>query len=265
MPNQTQTIMNSSRTNLILCLSAGLCLGGAGSAAAAAVTFVDTAPGTGWTSTKITDSSGTGSSPGSGSFTVNNHAFGGNAGAYRSVRITSSSASPSPEVGVASLPDTSTLQFCWYPSAQGSVALIDYCYDARIISSGLGGQTPAYTMVIQQGGNNFRPTEELVFSTEWTGYSRFGLTSNDFSLIQYGTHVRDSTSHPDFSAGAPTLIFGYWTGDDPGDPTTYPTFQVWGALDNFRVTVHSGIPEPSAAMLGLSAAGVLMRRRRVSL
>ncbi len=39
-------------------------------------------------------------------------------------------------------------------------------------------------------------------------------------------------------------------------------FRSYAGMDNFRVNVHSHVPEPSAAMLGIAGVVLIMGRRR---
>ncbi len=223
-------------------------------AMAAVTTFTDSSPGTSWISTKVTDTT----AGSAATFSIVNQGSGGNTGAYRQVTHTFGFGG----LGVAHLPDTTTTtaqQFCWYPISQGEVLTIDYCYDL-VHTTGNGSSAVAYTMMIQQGGNYYRPAQDAIFNTTWTSYSRFGLTANDFSRVQPNSLLLDTTQHPDFSAGAPTLILGYWSGNSH---TSFgATATTISGMDNFRINLHHAVPEPSAALLGVGAAGLMLVRRR---
>jgi len=158
------------------------------------------------------------------------------------------------------------------PSAGGAISEIDYEEDARAFQNAFG-QGQATGPALRQNGKNYfaggnitppsQPwhngksffTGGLITgpSQEWHSLSLSDLNNADFGLLS------DANDHPDFSASANSILFGFYRANSTLGTSGYA---LDGAIDNWKIEA-SVVPEPATILLFSSGlAGMLLRRRK---
>jgi len=184
-----------------------------------------------------------------GSSTVTQQSSGGIPDAYCKLSITVNSAGSfvrSRAWVFSRRPDTT-----YDPQTQGSIQTIDYGEHSVMFEGfGNGHQTgPA----LWQDGTMYLVPAMLANQSTWTHQALNGLTAEDFVD---DWDQRDT--HPDFSASAPEITFGFYR----VLATTDCSYTIVTGLDNWSLTVHP-VPEPASALLvGLASLTMLRRKRR---
>jgi hypothetical protein len=110
-----------------------------------------------------------------------------------------------------------------------------------------GTPDPFMGLAVFQSGTFYQSALVDSVNTTWLNLSGSALTANDFSKV-----TGPGGTHPDFSATAAPLEFGYIDGSGigPGSVT------ITNGVDNFSVTI-SNVPEPGTWTIGVLAAGLL--------
>jgi hypothetical protein len=120
----------------------------------------------------------------------------------------------------------------WNPKSHGSITRIDYSLDVKSLSSQPKGYTGIFTLGLIQGQSFYEDNGQFAgaqaSSSSWVEWPPFtGRTASDFIKIE-----GPGSEHPDFSASAPAIKFGYiFSGPKAGS--------VCG-IDNFEVDINGG-------------------------
>lgn len=164
--------------------------------------------------------------------------------------------------------------FTYTPTVSGAIATIDYAENS-ICLSGCFGDGHSTGPAILQNGKVYISTAFLVTgpSTTFHPSTLTGQTAADFSLLAPSSAgCCDLTQHPDFSASAAPLQFGFWRGNGTsvggGGYTLTAGIDDWQIAINNAGTVAFTSPVPTldgwrlallAVLIGVVA--VAMRRR----
>jgi hypothetical protein len=193
------------------------------------------------------------------SASVSQVANGGNLGPYRSIGYSMTWAGTQVYGSVYVI--SRHLDFVYDPSVLGAIASLSYEEDQTRLSAGWSPALVAGNAVLFQAGKIYLGPN-FVFgpnNLSWTERSFTGLTAADFVELD-GMNVL-TESHPDFSASAPTLGFGYSRSNSYSFSSS-----ISHGIDNWFFTVESAapVPEPAAAagLAGLAALGCAALRRR---
>ena len=203
-----------------------------------------------WSTTTMTNVSGTGST-----VTPAQNLIGGNTNEWREVAHTLVVGSGTGElIGV----HLSGLSF-YTPSSQGAITFINYSEDAinlideRIVPG--AGQTTG--LAIRQGGKDYilRPPSVMPYSSfsTWQPISRAGIVASD--MWEYSTAGGlNPFSNPDFSVAGSQMQLGFYRGNSGNSG-----YSTHCGIDNWRVEI---VPTPGAAtLLGLGMLAAVRRRR----
>lgn len=165
---------------------------------------------------------------------------------------------------VASIPLTSreyfiNNAFLYDPAVHGAAVGISYSSDNYGFRDA-GTQPPwGAALVIVQGDSYYLYSDDLpaIYGT-WVTGGALALQAEDFALLtDLNSLSVDTTRHPSFSAA---MMFGTAVGFSPGVPIA----STWDRrIDNFRVEVHTSVPEPSSLILALGAISVSVMYSRV--
>jgi hypothetical protein len=129
-----------------------------------------------------------------------------------------------------------------------SGAVVDLCYeeDSRVLEGYGQGQGSGLALYqdgrAYAGGHFYTGVPPL-----WRHHRQEGLTADLFYESLPGTG-QDLTSHPDFSASAPPITFGFFRSNSAQAPVT-----ISAAIDNWRVEVNCG---PTASPTAVSPTSV---------
>jgi hypothetical protein len=211
---------------------------------------------------------------------------GGNGGTASEVRVTWGGTyvrSIANTVNGASAGTTSTIfsvsiytPSTYDPASSDPITTIDYA-EYAICFFNCFGQGQSTGPAIAQGGKVYISTVFLITGPETSFHplSLSGLTASNFSLLDPGATGAccDMTQHPDFSATAAPIQFGFYRANGTG--VGGGGYALTAGLADWVVTVHSAaapaapVPALSGTMLALSAALIvlgllLMRRRRAN-
>jgi hypothetical protein len=106
---------------------------------------------------------------------------------------------------------------------------IDVRMDRNItfVTAGSGGAV-GHAFLIFQGGVTYWADLVAFSDRDWLRRERVGLTATDF--------VNSAGQHPDFSATAPPLTFGYLRSNSNNSTDT--AIELRHGIDNWRVTIH---------------------------
>jgi hypothetical protein len=199
--------------------------------ASADITFFDgTFNNSDWTAAKIFDSS-----PGQGAtFTVGQTLSGGDPDAFRET------VHSWPGPGDLLVGDLRVVSI-YNPSPQGSIASIDYSYDAKAISA-LDVGAVAYTPLLYQAGVYYEGSYGLALAGQgWTHLS-FSQIATDFGRVD------GLPGTPDFASTGAPIEFGYATGNGSCCSNSVP-WTTDSGIDNWSVTIHqSAVPADSHEM-----------------
>lgn len=142
------------------------------------------------------------------------------------------------------------------PSVYGAIDSLSYSEDTFTDGRTIGcGLALLQNGIMYAGGYRFD-------SGAWATHSRTSLHATDFDSWYdnaSGVPVPPIT-HPDFSASAPAITFGFYRANsqDAGLPAGYT---VIGGTDNWSVTVNY-VPEPSSMLVAVIGAGMVLCQRR---
>lgn len=145
------------------------------------------------------------------------------------------------------------------PQSVGAITSIDYSEDA--ISFG-GGQGQATGLALRQNGHFYFTFSKRLITPEnqWTNKELTNLKETDFIRVE--DVLTNITNHPDFSANASPIEFGFFRGNSGAG-----SYSVAGGIDNWKVTVNyndpNSIPEPSflLGLLAIGAIGVVSKQK----
>lgn len=145
------------------------------------------------------------------------------------------------------------------PAALGAIGSISYDEDQTRVFADWSPALVAGNPVIFQAGKTYLGPN-FVFGPndlQWAHHAAAALTATDFVELSGMNVLTDS--HPDFSASAPDLGFGY----SRSNSYSFSSSLAHG-IDNWSFSIAS-VPEPAAApvLAGLAALGLgVLRRRR---
>lgn len=237
--------------------------------AAAAVVSDATFANTDWTLTQFNAGNG-------GLVTGAQVASGGNPGSFRNVTDQLNAAPAGSETIVLST--NIYTPFTYNPSTSGAIATLDYTEDAACTGGCFGaGQSTGPALL--QGGNLYILSSSTVITgpgAGWVTHPLSALTANDFGLVSVTpTTLSNPAQHPNFSAGAAPIQFGYFRAN--GTSVNGPAYTLTAGIDNWQVTVNTATAPPVAnstpvptmgfwqlaALVGLLATfGLVYARRR---
>ena len=172
---------------------------------------------------------------------------GGNPGGYR--RIVNSVYPLSPPYCQANS-YSRRLGMSYSPQMQGAIASLDYSEDA--LNETNWGQGSCTAPVIFQNGVIYPGPGSNTPDGTWTRHSLWNLTANDFS---------DGTGHPDFTATAPPLEFGFLRANSMPYYPGGGGYTMLTGIDNWTFTI-TPVPEPAAFPLLVLGVLTVVRGRR---
>jgi IPTL-CTERM motif len=185
------------------------------------------------------DTSGNG-----GSSTAAQVLSGGNPGSYRNVTDALNVAPPGSQTIVLS---TSIFTpFTYSPAVSGAIASVSYSEDAEC-TAGCFGQGQSTGPALLQGGKRYILNTQLITGPglTWVNHALSGLTAADFALVNVTTTaIFDNAQHPDFSAGAAPIQFGFFRAN--GTSINGAAYTLSAGIDNWQMTVVAGAPATSA-------------------
>lgn len=111
------------------------------------------------------------------------------------------------------------------PAQKGAITSISYSEDSLLISG--FGQGQATGAAVIQNGVVYFDTMLITPNHKWTHQSQKNLTAASFT-------ASDQTSHPDFSATAAPMQFGFYRANSAGFQYT-----IVAGIDNFSITIKS--------------------------
>jgi hypothetical protein len=229
--------VSSMKTRVVIALTNSLLLLGNANVAQATVTFSDgTFNDSDWQVSMLFQS-GNG-----GSITGTQVASGGNPGAYR--RIVDAVNGPSPSYTQV-LGFHQRLGATYDASIQGPISTLDFSID--FLNIDVFGAGHAYEVALSQDGELYAPfRHETDRISGWRHDTSIGLTANDFfQVLPAGLNLNQ---HPDFSATASPIAFGFYTANS----TTDVAYTITVGYDNWNVAIHP-VPVPGTATLATMA------------
>ncbi|MBK5294878.1 MAG: hypothetical protein JJE04_24770 [Acidobacteriia bacterium] len=201
-------------------------------AAAQPLTFSDGDFSTGWTATKILDTT----SEARATFSAAPVPTGGSPGAYRLVIHTYDLGS----IFVGHLRGGAVYD----PRVQGAISAIDFSYDLIHLNPP-PAQAVAYFLLVFQNNTYYRsPAGDQVFNQAWTPFSRRGLTAADFVRVSGPGPVL-----PVFCATSPPIQLGYIS----ANTSLGPGVTRQSGIDNWSVSIRSGTGTASPGSLTFEA------------
>jgi hypothetical protein len=212
-------------------------------ASASIITFSDnTFNPSDWSLTTQTKGAG-------GNVTAVQQSSGGNPGAYRQVTVNVIGSSDS-EVYAFNLKNTATVT----PASTGAIISLTYSEYRNTTGQEFG---PA----IEQGSNLYYAYAGSGGTSGWQSNTVTftpGAATNNL-LTAFGTDMSSSV-HPDFSANALPMTFGFAAIDN----STASSFTAVSGYDNWSigVTTNSPVPEPGSVSMLVLTSWALMRRPR---
>jgi hypothetical protein len=216
-------------------------------ASASIITFSDnTFNPSDWSLTTQTKGAG-------GNATAVQESSGGNPGAYRQVTVNVIGSSDS-EVYAFNLKNGATVT----PASTGAIISLTYSEDRNTTGQEYG---PA----IEQGSNLYYAYAGSGGTSGWQSNTMTftpGAATNNL-LTAFGTDMSSSV-HPDFSANALPMTFGFAAIDN----STASSFTAVSGYDNWAisVTTNNAVPEPAgiAMLLVVTSFSLLRRPRRTA-
>jgi hypothetical protein len=199
-----------------------------------------------------------------GSGGVGHVSTGGNPGGFRRIAI---------DVGSATEPLMSQVVLADFRASaivdpsQDAVVTVDYTEDFRCLSSlGCVNLGQAHGPALEQDGMVYINNAQVTHIAEaWDSLAITGLTAESFVRVQPDGQVSGS-EHPDFSISGSPIQFGYFRRMSAAGGGLQ--FATEADIDNWLVTVHTGLPVPamtpgaSAVLVSLLLAlGVVFSRR----
>jgi hypothetical protein len=136
---------------------------------------------------------------------------------------------------------------------------VSYRY-RKIESSWAPGQIATSVLLLQGGAYYYAVATDFAFGNfDSLTRNNTGLTAASFSRNYVGPlpGPAEAPAQPDFSASGAPIAFGYYTANS----TTF-SMTTTSAYDDFVVTVHQQVPEPSALLLSATGLTALVLRRR---
>jgi hypothetical protein len=192
-----------------------------GTTALAEVSFTDsTFDDTNWTLTVFTQNAG-------GSLTASQQNTGGNPG--QCMHIINSV-----PVGGGDLGFLARAGAIYDPGSQGAIEAIHYSEHAIMFTEFLNGMRTGPALF--QGGKVFVYDVLRTPETNWTQKAAFNLVASNFAHVDAAfPSLEDTSTHPDFSATAPPMQFGFFRAN--GNPGVRD-----GGIDNWTVQVIQASP-----------------------
>ena len=187
------------------------------------------------------DPGGGGAFYGSGGGSLATHVTGGNPGQYRFVDFTVP-AGPSWAIAYSTY-----LDLVFDPSTHGAVTGIDFSQDSKLFVATDPNGMESGLVLLQTPFTYFLKPAVLVTTGGWSTQTLTSLQPEDF--VPFGGISFLEGYHPDFSANAPPMAFGFYQ-QLSHDPEVVRHFAA--GFDNIRISVHY-VPEPAGMMLVASA------------
>lgn len=217
--------------------------------AAAAVVADATFANTDWTLTQFNAGNG-------GTVTGTQVLTGGNPGSFRNVTDALNAAPAGSETIVLST--NIYTPFTYNPSASGAIASLNYTEDAAC-TGGCFGNGQSTGPALLQGGNLYILSSSSVITgpgAGWVTHPLSALTAADFGLVSVTpTTISNPAQHPDFSAGAAPIQFGYFRAN--GTSVNGPAYTLTAGIDNWQVTINTATAPPVASSTPVPTMGLL--------
>jgi len=206
-----------------------------------------------WVSRKIVDTGG------DGSFTAQTATAGGNPGAYRDVTITFKSGSVSVSHLRLNGPELS-----YSPQQQGAITAVSYSYDLKAIQP---GSATKHQLAIYQSGSTYACQQIDVASlNSWFTFQPIvPCFPSSFAKLD-----GPGPDHPDFSAAAPIMYFGYITSTPAGQGNcdTYgycmaADLQTWETgLANLVIKISTLVVAPTGPACAIKPQNMFLAAHR---
>jgi hypothetical protein len=199
------------------------------------------------------------SSPGVISLSTSQCTSCGNPGTALDINYTFNPTSPASFLTLVGLRNDS---WVWNPASQGAIGSVDFGIDKLIQANPALSGTATSSIILLLFQNNadyaaflFPTLQTNVWNSIDAPFTH-GLLPSNFDLVNFTTGIRDNTQHPDFSASAAPITFGFAVrlNDSPGF-TSYEIME-----DNVSIQVN-GVPEPATLGLTLVALGLFASLR----
>jgi hypothetical protein len=157
-----------------------------------------------------------------------------------------------------------SLDGTWNPATQGAILDVGMGMDVYSVSG--WGQGQGIKLTVAQGGNYYVAPSSYVYT--YTQTSWFTVAVGSFSATDFYRWLAPETlgsEHPDFSASATPLTFGFSAGNTRSGTYTQ-LYDNWSLTINYTPPPPSGggeVPEPfSLAFMGSAFIGLVGWRSR---